>query len=390
MITYLINRFERKHTGSKEALRPKLGAFAGRIGLLSNLVLFLAKFVIGLLSGSVSIMADAINNLSDTISSILTLVGFYISGKPADAEHPYGHERFEYISGMLVSILITFVGFQFLITSIERIRNPQSVTVTWLVLIILLVSIGIKIWQGLFYQKVAKKIDSDALVASAKDSLNDVFTTVTVLVSAMVEGLTGLKIDGYVGLAIAIYIIYSGYKMIMGFVNELMGMRPAEEEINQIKERLSAVDNIIGYHDLLIHNYGPNKTFASVHIEIDDTWNLRKAHEKTDLIEREFKKELGIELVCHVDPVSIHDQEQNRIHLLLKEIINGIDDTLKMHDLQIEKEKNEAGIMHFDIVIPKGFELDDQELTQKIQLAVTRKIGDYQVQITFDHVYLLV
>lgn len=390
MITYLINRFERKHTGSKEALRPKLGAFAGRIGLLSNLVLFLAKFVIGLLSGSVSIMADAINNLSDTISSILTLVGFYISGKPADAEHPYGHERFEYISGMLVSILITFVGFQFLITSIERIRNPQSVTVTWLVLIILLVSIGIKIWQGLFYQKVAKKIDSDALVASAKDSLNDVFTTITVLVSAMVEGLTGLKIDGYVGLAIAIYIIYSGYKMIMGFVNELMGMRPAEEEINQIKERLSAVDNIIGYHDLLIHNYGPNKTFASVHIEIDDTWNLRKAHEKTDLIEREFKKELGIELVCHVDPVSIHDQEQNRIHLLLKEIINGIDDTLKMHDLQIEKEKNEAGIMHFDIVIPKGFGLDDQELTQKIQLAVTRKIGDYQVQITFDHVYLLV
>ncbi|WP_413509758.1 cation diffusion facilitator family transporter [Carnobacterium maltaromaticum] len=390
MITYLINRFERKHTGSKEALRPKLGAFAGRIGLLSNLVLFLAKFVIGLLSGSVSIMADAINNLSDTISSILTLVGFYISGKPADAEHPYGHERFEYISGMLVSILITFVGFQFLITSIERIRNPQSVTVTWLVLIILLVSIGIKIWQGLFYQKVAKKIDSDALVASAKDSLNDVFTTVTVLVSAMVEGLTGLKIDGYVGLAIAIYIIYSGYKMIMGFVNELMGMRPAEEEINQIKERLSAVDNIIGYHDLLIHNYGPNKTFASVHIEIDDTWNLRKAYEKTDLIEREFKKELGIELVCHVDPVSIHDQEQNRIHLLLKEIINGIDDTLKMHDLQIEKEKNEAGIMHFDIVIPKGFGLDDQELTQKIQLAVTRKIGDYQVQITFDHVYLLV
>lgn len=390
MITYLINRFERKHTGSKEALRPKLGAFAGRIGLLSNLVLFLAKFVIGLLSGSVSIMADAINNLSDTISSILTLVGFYISGKPADAEHPYGHERFEYISGMLVSILITFVGFQFLITSIERIRNPQSVTVTWLVLIILLFSIGIKIWQGLFYQKVAKKIDSDALVASAKDSLNDVFTTVTVLVSAMVEGLTGLKIDGYVGLAIAIYIIYSGYKMIMGFVNELMGMRPAEEEINQIKERLSAVDNIIGYHDLLIHNYGPNKTFASVHIEIDDTWNLRKAHEKTDLIEREFKKELGIELVCHVDPVSIHDQEQNRIHLLLKEIINGIDDTLKMHDLQIEKEKNEAGIMHFDIVIPKGFGLDDQELTQKIQLAVTRKIGDYQVQITFDHVYLLV
>ncbi len=390
MIAYLINRFERKHTGSKEALRPKLGAFAGRIGLLSNLVLFLAKFVIGLLSGSVSIMADAINNLSDTISSILTLVGFYISGNPADAEHPYGHERFEYISGMLVSILITFVGFQFLITSIERIRNPQSVTVTWLVLIILLVSIGIKIWQGLFYQKVAKKIDSDALVASAKDSLNDVFTTVTVLVSAMVEGLTGLKIDGYVGLAIAIYIIYSGYKMIIGFVNELMGMRPAEEEINQIKERLSAVDNIIGYHDLLIHNYGPNKTFASVHIEIDDTWNLRKAHEKTDLIEREFKKELGIELVCHVDPVSIHDQEQNRIHLLLKEIINGIDDTLKMHDLQIEKEKNEAGIMHFDIVIPKGFGLDDQELTQKIQLAVTRKIGDYQVQITFDHVYLLV
>ncbi|MGX7417603.1 cation diffusion facilitator family transporter [Carnobacterium gallinarum] len=390
MINYLLNRFERNYKGTREGLRTGLGILAGKIGLLSNLVLFLIKLMIGLLSGSVSIMADAINNLSDTISSILTLIGFYISGKPADAEHPYGHERFEYISGMLVSVLITFVGFQFLITSVKRIMNPQSVKVTGLVLVILIFSIGIKTWQSFFYQKTAKKIDSNTLVASAKDSINDVFTTLTVLLSAIVEGITGLRIDGYVGLLIAIYIIYSGFKMILEFIDALMGTRPPQAEIDAMKEHLSLVKDIVGYHDLLIHNYGPNKVFASVHIEIDDTWDLRKAHDTIDLIEREFKHGLGVDLVCHMDPVSLHDQEQNRIYLLLKEIIHSLDNNLKMHDLQIEQKDGETSTIYFDIAIPKDFNLTDNELEERIQYAVEQKIGEFQVEITFDHIYLLI
>lgn len=390
MINYLLNRFETKHQGTREERRTGLGILAGKVGLLSNLVLFLAKVLIGFLSGSVSIMADAINNLSDTISSILTLAGFYISGKPADAEHPYGHERFEYISGMLVSLLITFVGFQFLITSVKRILNPQSIQVTALVVVILILSIGVKTWQSFFYQKTAQKIDSNTLVASAKDSLNDVITTLTVLVSAIVEGVTGLRIDGYVGLFIALYIIYSGLKMIKEFIDELMGTRPPQSEIDLMKKHLSQVEHIVGYHDLLVHSYGPNKVFASVHIEIDDTWNLRKAHDEIDCIEREFKHNLGVELVCHMDPVSLHDQEQNRIYLLLKEIIHSLDNNLKMHDLQIEQKTDETPIIHFDIAIPKNFALTDEEVEERIQVAVYQKIGDFQVAITFDHIYLLI
>lgn len=387
MINFLIERFEKKQQ-KKSDIRTAFGIFAGIMGLLSNLLLFVSKLLIGLVSGSVSIMADAMNNLSDTVSSVLTLVGFYISGKPADKEHPYGHERFEYISGMLVSLLISFVGFQFFMTSIDRIRDPQSIKVTPVILAVLLLSILIKVWQGVFYQRVAKKIDSNALVATAKDSLNDVFTTIAVLVSASVEGITGLKIDGFVGLLIACYIIFSGLQLIREFVNELMGLRPDQEAIDQMKEYLSSVTDIVGYHDLLIHQYGPNKTFASVHIEIDDRWDLPHAHEKIDEIERKFKKQLGVDLVCHIDPVNLHDQRQQFVHLEIKKIIKSINSDLRAHDIRLIDHGDRPRIL-FDLVVPSDFKATDQELKIRIQEQVYRNIGDYPVEVTFDHIYLL-
>ncbi|MGG5343128.1 cation diffusion facilitator family transporter [Enterococcus sp. AZ192] len=387
MINFLIERFEKKQQ-KKSDIRTAFGIFAGIMGLLSNLLLFVSKLLIGLVSGSVSIMADAMNNLSDTVSSVLTLVGFYISGKPADKEHPYGHERFEYISGMLVSLLITFVGFQFFMTSIDRIRDPQSIKVTPVILAVLLLSILIKVWQGVFYQRVAKKIDSNALVATAKDSLNDVFTTIAVLVSASVEGITGLKIDGFVGLLIACYIIFSGLQLIREFINELMGLRPNQEAIDQMKEYLSSVTDIVGYHDLLIHQYGPNKTFASVHIEIDDRWDLPQAHEKIDEIEQKFKKQLGVELVCHIDPVNLHDQRQQFVHLEIKKIIKSINSDLRAHDIRLIDHGDRPRIL-FDLVVPSDFKATDQELQIRIQEQVYRNIGDYPVEVTFDHIYLL-
>ncbi|MCA5012278.1 MULTISPECIES: cation diffusion facilitator family transporter [unclassified Enterococcus] len=387
MINFLIERFEKKQQ-KKSDIRTAFGIFAGIMGLLSNLLLFVSKLLIGLVSGSVSIMADAMNNLSDTVSSVLTLVGFYISGKPADKEHPYGHERFEYISGMLVSLLITFVGFQFFMTSIDRIRDPQSIKVTPVILAVLLLSILIKVWQGVFYRRVAKKIDSNALVATAKDSLNDVFTTIAVLVSASVEGITGLKIDGFVGLLIACYIIFSGLQLIREFINELMGLRPNQEAIDQMKEYLSSVTDIVGYHDLLIHQYGPNKTFASVHIEIDDRWDLPHAHEKIDEIEQKFKKQLGVELVCHIDPVNLHDQRQQFVHLEIKKIIKSINSDLRAHDIRLIDHGDRPRIL-FDLVVPSDFKATDQELQIRIQEQVYRNIGEYPVEVTFDHIYLL-
>lgn len=387
MIKFLIERFEKSQPKNSDT-RTAFGIFAGIVGLLSNLVLFVGKLLIGLISGSVSIMADAMNNLSDTVSSVLTLIGFYISGKPADKEHPYGHERFEYISGMLVSLLITFVGFQFFMTSIERIKDPQSIKVTPVILIVLLLSILIKVWQSIFYQRVAKKIDSNTLVATAKDSSNDVFTTIAVLVSATVEGLTGLKIDGFVGLVIACYIIFSGLQLIREFVNELMGLRPDQAAIDEMKQYLSSVPEIVGYHDLLIHQYGPNKTFASVHIEIDDRWNLTHAHETTDEIEKKFKEALGVELVCHIDPVNLYDQRQQFIHQELKKIIKGINNELKAHDIRLVDHGGKPRIL-FDLVVPNHFKATDQELKIRMQEQVYRTIGDYLVEVTFDHNYLL-
>ncbi|MEI5994625.1 cation diffusion facilitator family transporter [Candidatus Enterococcus mansonii] len=387
MINFLIDRFERKQRRKADS-RTAFGVFAGIIGLLSNLVLFISKLLIGLVSGSVSIMADAMNNLSDTISSILTLVGFHIAGKPADEEHPYGHERFEYISGMLVSLLITFVGFQFFMTSIDRIKYPQSINVTPIILVVLLVSILIKIWQGVFYQRVAKKIDSNTLVATAKDSLNDVYTTIAVLVSATVEGITGLKIDGFVGLLIACYIIFSGLQLIREFVNELMGLRPDQEAIDEMKGYLSSVPEIVGYHDLLIHQYGPNKTFASVHIEIDDRWDLNHAHETIDGIEKQFKEQLGVDLVCHIDPVNLHDQMQQFVHQELKKIIKGINSKLKAHDIRFIDHGDKPRIL-FDLVVPNHFKASDQELKIRIQEQVYRKMGEFSIEIIFDHNYLL-
>lgn len=388
MINFFITRFEDRQQKKKTDLRSAFGSFAGKIGLVSNLLLFVSKLLIGIISGSVSIMADAMNNLSDTVSSILTLVGFYISGKPADKEHPYGHERFEYISGMMVSLLITFVGFQFFTTSIERIRDPQSVRVTPIVLVVLVLSIVIKIWQGVFYQRVAKKINSNTLVAASKDSFNDVYTTITVLVSAGIEGLTGLQIDGYVGLLIACYIIYSGLQLIREFIDELMGLRPDQSQIDLMKDYLSAVPDIIGYHDLLIHQYGPNKTFASVHIEIDDRWDLTKAHERIDEIEYKFRKQLGVDLVCHIDPVNMYDQTQQLIHREIKSIINSIEGDFKVHDIRTLKHGQDEMIL-FDLVVPTKFRLSEQEITNEVQGQTLEKIGNYKVKITFDHTYLL-
>ncbi|WP_321388580.1 cation diffusion facilitator family transporter [uncultured Enterococcus sp.] len=387
MIKGMIRLFEKKYGRGKDP-RTSFGIFAGIMGLISNLVLVIGKFSIGFISGSVSIMADAVNNLSDMISSILTLVGFYIAGKPADREHPYGHERFEYISGMFVSLMITFVGFQFLLTSVDRIRVPQSIGFSWVTLVVLLLSVFLKIWQGAVYRDIAKKINSDTLIAASKDSLNDVFTTIAVLISTAIEGATGLRLDGYIGGAIAIYIIFSGIQLLWGFINELMGIRPEQSEIDQMKEFLSSFEEIVGYHDLLIHQYGPNKIFASVHIEVDDRWDLNRAHQVIDQIEAVFKEKLGVELVCHVDPVNLYDEQQQFVHQQVKKIVAAIDPVLKAHDIRFVSH-NEKDVLYFDLVVPNKYNKTDEDIMKIIQKNINESVGSCEINVTFDHNYLL-
>ncbi|EPD1727567.1 cation diffusion facilitator family transporter [Enterococcus hirae] len=366
--------------------RTKKGIIAGILGLITNILLFVAKFAIGLFSGSVSIMADAINSLSDTASSILTLVGFKIAAKPADQEHPFGHERFEYISGLFVSIIITYVGFQFLDASIRKIFRPEHLVLTPIVFLVLIFSILLKLLQGRMYTRFSKTIQSEALKATAKDSYNDVFTTLAVLVSAGIERFTGWRIDGYVGFVLAGYIIFSGIMMLRDFVYELLGSRPTAEEIKTMEKQLSSYKSILGFHDLLVHNYGPNKKFASVHIEVDDSLNLNEAHKIIDIIEKDFKKTLDVDLVCHLDPVAIHNEQYRKILKQLRQIIKELGEELRLHDLRIIRKGNE---LQFDIVVPQNFKLPDDVLEEKIRQAIEKKVGSFELDITFDHNYLL-
>ena len=366
--------------------RTKKGIIAGILGLISNMLLFVAKFMIGLFSGSVSIMADAINSLSDTASSILTLVGFKIAAKPADQEHPFGHERFEYISGLFVSIIITYVGFQFLDASIRKIFRPEHLVLTPIVFLVLIFSILLKLLQGRMYTRFSKTIQSEALKATAKDSYNDVFTTLAVLVSAGIERFTGWRIDGYVGFVLAGYIIFSGIMMLRDFVYELLGSRPTAEEIKTMEKQLSSYKSILGFHDLLVHNYGPNKKFASVHIEVDDSLNLNEAHKIIDIIEKDFKKTLNVDLVCHLDPVAIHNEQYRKILKQLRQIIKELGEELRLHDLRIIRKRKE---LQFDIVVPQNFKLPDDVLEEKIRQAIEKKVGSFELDITFDHNYLL-
>ena len=366
--------------------RTKKGIIAGILGLITHILLFVAKFAIGLFSGSVSIMADAINSLSDTASSILTLVGFKIAAKPADQEHPFGHERFEYISGLFVSIIITYVGFQFLDASIRKIFRPEHLVLTPIVFLVLIFSILLKLLQGRMYTRFSKTIQSEALKATAKDSYNDVFTTLAVLVSAGIERFTGWRIDGYVGFVLAGYIIFSGIMMLRDFVYELLGSRPTAEEIKTMEKQLSSYKSILGFHDLLVHNYGPNKKFASVHIEVDDSLNLNEAHKIIDIIEKDFKKTLDVDLVCHLDPVAIHNEQYRKILKQLRQIIKELGEELRLHDLRIIRKGKE---LQFDIVVPQNFKLPDDVLEEKIRQAIEKKVGSFELDITFDHNYLL-
>lgn len=368
------------------AERTKKGILAGVLGLLSNLILFISKLTIGLFSGSVSIMADAINSLSDTASSILTLVGFKIAAKPADPEHPYGHERFEYISGLFVSIIITYVGFQFLETSIGKIIHPESLTLSPIIFIVLLFSIILKFVQGRMYVTIAQSIDSETLRATAKDSYNDVYTTLAVLLSAGIEWLMGWRIDGYVGFALAGYILLSGIMMLRDFVYELLGSRPTKKEILAMEKLLLSYENILGFHDLLVHNYGPSKKFASVHIEVDDSLDLNQAHKIIDIIEKDFKKTLDVELVCHLDPVPVNNENYREILKVLKKIIKETGEGLKLHDLRMIRNGKE---LQFDVVVPEKFNFSDEELERVLRVQIEERIGNYDLDITFDHNYLL-
>lgn len=386
MIEFLIRRFVPDwQQVQRTDVRERYGTLAAAVGILSNIFLCIIKGLIGLFSGSIAVTADAVNNLSDAGSSVITLLAFKIAGKPADEEHPYGHARMEYISGMAVSFIIILLGLELMGSSFEKILHPEEVGVSALTYLVLIVSIAVKLWQGMFNSNLGKRISSEALQATAADSLNDVFSTGAVLLSTLVYQFTAIPIDGWVGMLVAIFITVSGVKLIMETGSPLLGQAPDPQMVRELEEKITAYDGVIGIHDLQVHNYGPGRVFATVHAEVPANRDILVSHDIIDNIEREVGHEMNLNLVIHMDPVVTDDERLNQLHAQVQQIVVGIDSNLSMHDFRAVFGPTHTNLV-FDVVVPPGFSLSDSELSRRIEQQV-QTLGSYFCVITVDHNY---
>lgn len=363
--------------------RSQCGKLAGVVGILCNILLFLGKLLAGLLSGSVSVMADAVNNLSDASSSLVTLLGFKLAEKPADPHHPYGHARMEYLSGLAVAAMILLIGAELVKSSIGKILHPEAVSITWLTLAILAASILVKLWLAAFCRKLGKAIGSAALEATAADSRNDVISTAAVLAAAILGQWLHWQIDGYVGLAVALFILYSGIGIARDTVDPLLGEAPDPALVDRIGSKIRSYDKVLGIHDLMVHDYGPGRRFASVHVEMDCREDPLVCHDIIDNIERDFMEQEHLHLVIHYDPLVTDDQELTHMRGLVERELLDIDPRLSLHDFRMVRGPQHTNLV-FDLSLPFELRGKEDELKALIDQRVQFEGAKYFTVITFD------
>lgn len=368
-------------------VRSAYGKLAGIVGIVCNIILFIAKLVAGLLFGSVSVTADAVNNLSDASSSIVTLVGFKLGEKPADKDHPFGHARMEYLSGLAVAVMILVIGVELIKTSVEKIIHPENVEFTVLTAVILILSILVKLWMSVFNRTLGKRISSSALEATAADCRNDVLSTGVVLLAGIISTVFDISIDGWAGLLVAVFIIISGIGIAKETIDPILGAAPDEGLVNCVRQKVESYDNILGMHDLYIHDYGPGRRFASCHVEIDRNLDPLIAHDLIDNIERCFSEEDNLQLVIHYDPVVTDDEELNTMKEVVLNKIRSIDPRLSIHDFRMVRGFDHTNLI-FDMVIPSEYQCSTVELTAQINEAVQMGDMKYYAVIDYDIVYL--
>lgn len=341
---------DRDNTASP-AVRAAVGKLAGATGIVCNILLFLFKLILGLLSGSVAIMADAANNLSDISSSVITLVAFRISQKPADRDHPYGHARYEYLAGLAVAFLILLIGAQLVVNSLERILSPVAVQFSAVSLVLLSVSVLLKLWMALFFRSLGKHIDSTALSATAIDCRNDVLATTAVLVSCVIHYVFHVNVDAYIGLAVAVFILYSGFNVAKETISPLLGAQADQGVVERLETLISSHDKILGIHDLLIHDYGPGRCFATVHAEVSCDEDPMTTHDLLDTIERAALSQMNIRLVIHYDPVNTADPLRQTLRRTVETIVHNIDERFSIHDFRLMRDEEPMRLM-FDLAVP--------------------------------------
>ena len=368
----------------KPRVRSGIGKLSGAVGIGCNLVLFALKLLVGTISGSVSITADAMNNLSDATSAIVTLVGFKLAEKPADDDHPYGHARYEYLSGLAVAAMIIVIGFELAKTSVEKIFQPAAVEFTLPVAVVLLGSILVKLWLSLFNSSLGKYIDSSALLATAADSRNDVLATAAVLAAALVEWLTNWRIDGFMGLGVALFILYSGATLAKETISPLLGETASPQLRELIVGIVSSEPKVLGYHDLMVHDYGPGQRFASMHVEMDQKEDPLLCHELIDNLERRCLQEHNVHLVIHYDPVVTGDEEMDRLKAVVEQVLREMDSQISIHDFRMVRGTGHTNLI-FDIALPAQWMPKQKQVKQALDAALAeREEGKLYTVITFD------
>lgn len=368
-------------------VRFKYGKVTSIVGIVTNLLLSVIKFLAGFLSGSFAVMADAFNNLSDASTSVVSLIGFKLSSMPADKEHPYGHGRYEYLSAFIVSIAITFIGFELLKSGVENIINPQKIEFSIITICILCFSVLVKILLAIFNHSAGNIINSNTLRATAQDSRNDAIATSVVLISLIVANFFSVSLDGYMTVAVAVFIMLSGFGIIKDTLSNLLGKPPEKERIEQIKNKLLSYEGVLGIHDLIVHDYGVKRQFASVHIEMKAEADVIESHELIDKIEKDFLEQDGLEIVIHYDPVSTTNQLAVSMREFLTCNVKNVDASLSVHDVRVV-EGVKRNIVIFDCVVPYNLKLTEGELKQKLLELVKSYDDSFDIVVTFDKCFV--
>lgn len=388
MINFLVKKFiSRPDDWEDPEIRQRYGLLTGGVGIFLNLLLSLGKFLAGLLTGSIAITADAFNNLSDAGSSVVTLVGFRMAAKKADDDHPFGHGRMEYISGLIVAGAILLVGVELAKSSVEKILHPEEIELSWVSVGILCAAILVKLWMFYFNRTLGKRIDSAAMCATAADSLSDVAATSAVLLGTLVGGFTGLHIDGWVGILVAVFILRAGWGAAKDTLDPLLGQSPDPTLVHAIEKTVLAHEIVTGIHDLIIHDYGPGRRLCSFHAEVPQDADILEAHDAIDHIEREIQQKFGIETTAHMDPIATDDESVNRLREQVAALARAVEPEMTIHDFRVTKGPQHTNLI-FDVVVPHRCRLRDEELCERLSGAVRALDERYFAVIQVDRAYV--
>lgn len=384
MTNFLVKTFVKDYEKTDNLkVRERYGTLSSVVGIVCNIILFVAKFAMGTIAGSIAIISDGFNNLSDCASCVVTLFGYKMAAKPADKDHPFGHGRVEYLTSLVIAIVIIMVGFELFTGSIDKVLHPTKVTFSYVVLATLIISIVVKVWMGLFNRKLGKKINSSVMLATSKDSMNDVVATSATVVALVASMWTDAPIDGIMGIVVSLFILLSGFDIVKETVDELLGQPADEELVNKLSEMVEENPYALGMHDLIIHSYGPGNLIGSVHIEVDGKGNIMEIHDVIDELERDIYEELGVRMTIHMDPVEMDNELLNECKNMMIGIVKNINKDLSLHDFRMVTGPSHTNLI-FDLVVPHDCKLNEKDIKTAINDSLKDKEIKYYTVITFE------